>query len=180
MRALEVALLVFAATGVADASEINRCVALDGVLVYTDRPCVELGTAARATTMPRRRVGSAPPASALSRGCAASSPEGMRSAVMDALDRRDFNALSGLYNFDGRSSWTAAPVVRRLERMAKRSAFEVELVPVETESLFDVLIADPSVLPTLRVVQPGGAADGPVSVGSFRLLRSAGCLWLAG
>ncbi len=101
-------------------------------------------------------------------------------AVMDALDRRDFNALSGLYNFDGRSRWTAAPVVRRLERMAKRSAFEVELVPAQTESLFDILVVDPSVLPTLRIVQPSGAADGPLSIESFRLLRSAGCLWLAG
>ena len=56
-RCLFLALLV--AMG-ADAAAINRCVALDGVLVYTDQTCESLGIAERvAGPMPRRRVGSA-------------------------------------------------------------------------------------------------------------------------
>ena len=159
-------------------AEINRCVALDGVLVFTDQSCESLGIAERGDApMPRRRVGAA---SKLSFGCAARSPEGLRVAVIDAMDRRDFNALAGLYNFDGRSRQTAAGVVRQLERMARQPAMEVELVAIETESLFDVLVVDTGVLPTLRVVQKSQGSEGSLSIESFSLARSAGCLWLGG
>ena len=96
------------------------------------------------------------------------------------MDRRDFNALAGLYNFDGRSRQTAAGVVRQLERMARQPAMEVELVAIETESLFDVLVVDTGVLPTLRVVQKSQGSEGSLSIESFSLARSAGCLWLGG
>ena len=159
-------------------AEINRCVAPDGVLVFTDQSCEALGIAERGNApIPRRRVGAA---SKLSVGCAARSPEGLRVAVIDAMDRRDFNALAGLYNFDGRSRQTAAGVVRRLERMARQPAKEVELVAIETESLFDVLVVDTGVLPTLRVVQKNQGNEGALSIENFSLARSAGCLWLGG
>ena len=179
---LILALLV--AVGV-DAAAINRCVALDGVLVYTDRTCESLGIAERAAgPMPRRRVGStgaaSRSASQLSLGCAARSPEALRTAVINAIEHRDFNALAGLYNFDGRSRQTAAALVARLERMAKRSTTEVELIAAETESLFDMLVVDTTVLPSLRVVQHGTASNGTPSIENFKLARSAGCLWLAG
>lgn len=162
-------------------AEINRCVALDGVLVFTDQSCASLGIAKRGDApMPRRRVGAASAASTLSFGCVARSPEGLRVAVIDAMDRRDFNALAGLYNFDGRSRQTAAGVVRRLQRMARQPAMEVELVAIETESLFDVLVGDTGVLPTLRVVQKSQGSEGSLSIESFSLARSAGCLWLGG
>lgn len=162
-------------------AEINRCVAPDGVLVFTDQSCEALGIAERGNApMPRRRVGAASAASKLSFGCAARSPEGLRVAVIDAMDRRDFNALAGLYNFDGRSRQTAAGVVRRLERMARQPAKEVELVAIETESLFDVLVVDTGVLPTLRVVQKRQGNEGSLSIENFSLARSAGCLWLGG
>lgn len=162
-------------------AEINRCVAPDGVLVFTDQSCESLGIAERGNApMPRRRVGATSAASKLSFGCAARSPEGLRVAVIDAMDRRDFNALAGLYNFDGRSRQTAAGVVRRLQRMARQPATEVELVAIETESLFDVLVVDASVLPTLRVVQKSQGSEGSLSIENFSLARSAGCLWLGG
>lgn len=167
---------------------INRCMGLDGVVVYTDRTCESLGAAERPDTgvfasapIPRRRVGSAGNSRRLvGFGCAANSPEALRSAVVDALDHGDFNALSGLYNFDGRSRQNAAAVVRRLERMAKRTAAEVELIAVETETWFDVPLADTSLMPKLRVVQGSQGGAGPLSIESFTLARSAGCLWLGG
>ena len=107
-------------------------------------------------------------------------PEGLLLDVIDAMDRRDFNALAGLYNLDGRSRQTAAGVVRRLQRMARQPAMEVELVAIETESLFDVLVVDTGVLPTLRVVQKSQGSEGSLSIESFSLARSAGCLWLGG
>lgn len=170
---------------------INRCMGLDGVVVYTDRACESLGAAERPDTgvfasapIPRRRVGGSGSTGSSRRlvgfGCAANSPEALRSAVVDALNHGDFNALSGLYNFDGRSRQNAAAVVRRLERMAKRTVAEVELIAVETETWFDVPLADTSLMPKLRVVQSSQGGAGPLSIESFSLARSAGCLWLGG
>lgn len=181
MAARYLFLVTLLAMGSADAA-INRCMGPDGILVYTDRSCESLGIAERGIrTMPRRRVGGTPRVSArLGTGCAARAPEGLRSAVIDAIDNRDFNALAGLYNFDGRSRQTAAGVVRRLERMAKRPVLEVELVAVEAESLFDILVVDTTAMPSLRVVQPSGGSGGPLSIENFSIARSAGCVWLAG
>lgn len=159
----------------APASVIHRCVAADGVLVYSDRSCQSQGIAER---LPRAAVHEVI-GRTLNLGCAAHSPQAMRDAVADAIDRRDFNALSGLYNFDGRSRQSAAPVVSRLQRMTRRPAVEIELVAAQSESLFDVWMVDLSVLPQLRVTQFIKGDAGPLSIEIFGLMRSAGCVWLA-
>lgn len=169
------ALMLLLLAGNANASTINRCVADDGVLVYTDQSCQSQGIAERLPlTTVREVIGRK-----LSLGCAARSPEAMRGAVAEAIDQRDFNALSGLYNFDGRSRQSAAPVVSRMQRMARRPAVEIELVAAQSESLFDVMMIDLSVLPELRITQYVKGDSGPLSIEIFGLMRSAGCVWLA-
>ncbi len=182
MSARHLILALALGSGCAEAA-INRCVALDGVLVYTDRTCASLGIAERGEPssrptepMLRRRPGAS---RLIGFGCAASSAEGLRRAVVDALDRGDFNALSGLYNFDGRSRHSAAAIVRRLEHMARRTATEVELVVAQSDIWFDVPMVDSATLPTLRVVQQSQESAGSLNIESFNMTRSAGCLWLS-
>jgi hypothetical protein len=178
VRMVSLGLILLMITGAAYAASINRCIDADGILVYTDSSCRSLGIAERSDepiVIGVRAVRKLQ----LRLGCAARSPEALRSAVADAIDQRDFNALSGLYNFDGRSRRTAAPVVSRLERMAKRPVAVIELVTMQSESLFGELIPDLSVMPELRVTQYTKGEDGPLSIETFGLTRSAGCVWLA-
>jgi len=166
--------------GFAHASEINRCQSAEGILVYTDQSCAALGISERRTPFARRRVGQLPIVARRDFSCSANTPAGLRAAVVTALDQGDFNALAGLYNFDGRSRWTAAPVVRRLERMAKRSALEVEIVERQPESWSETIaMVESGELPTLRVVQYGTSNAQSLNIEQFRMARSAGCLWLA-
>ncbi len=166
-------LLLSMQSGVAQGGVINRCLRADGILEYTDRSCQLPSAVAR---LPAPHVWR--PA-LVQAGCTARSPEALRLAVNDAIDRRDFNALAGLYNFDGRSRASAAPVIRRLQRMAKQTSVEIALIERESESLFDVLISDPAQMPVMRVVQrtPGGV--GPPSIETFDITQTAGCVWLA-
>ena len=165
----------------ASASVINRCDAPDGILVYTDQTCASLGITDRTAPIARRRVGDIATAHRRNFSCTANSPDQLRQAVVNALDKGDFNALAGLYNFDGRSRWTAAPVVRRLERMAKRAALEVEIVERRPESLNEAIaMMETAELPSLRVVQYGTDKDRTLNIEQFRMARSAGCLWLGG
>ncbi len=166
--------LLMLLAGSAPAATINRCEAADGVLVYTDSSCRSLGIAERGDEPLIRETRVAN----IVLGCAAHSPEALRNAVADAIAQRDFNALSGLYDFSGRSRRSAAPVVSQLERMARRLIAGIELVAVQTESLFGEMIPDTSVMPELRVSQYIQGDHGPVGVETFRLSSSAGCLWL--
>jgi hypothetical protein len=167
-------LLMLLLAGTTSADTINRCIAADGILVYTDSSCLSLGISERTDgpVIREARVAN------IVLGCAAHSPEALRNAVADAIGQRDFNALSGLYDFNGRSRRSAAPVISQLERMARRLIAEIDLVAVQTESLFDVMIADPSEMPVLRVSQYLKGDHGPVGIETFRLSSSAGCLWL--
>lgn len=166
-------LLTFGSIGHAT---IKRCVAVDGVTTYTDRPCAGFGLVEQAPVAVPRIPG--PPASGFN--CAARTPEALRGAVIDAIDRRDFNALSGLYDFSGSTRGHAAPTVQTLERMAKRGLLSVDLIALESESLFDVIPSAVAGTVLLRVVQYASGDRGALNIRSFTLRASAGCLWLGG
>lgn len=160
------------------AADIHHCDGGNGIVVYTDRSCKSLGIrklAARSRPG-HARVEAAPP---LSLGCPARSPQSMRAAVDDAIVRRDFNALSGLFDFNGSSRRSAAPVVARLERIARRTLLEIDLVVATGDYAFDFPAYDPNALPTLHIVQYGRGGEGELSIEDFSMRRSAGCLWLA-
>ncbi len=163
-------------------AEIIRCTGTDGGDVYTDRSCESMGLASKLPALlvqpdeAMLATGYAP--RELGVGCAARSPEAMRNAVHGAIERRDLNALTGLYNFNGSSSRSATPVVRRLDRLTRRAALEIELVNPEAQSLFDVVMPDPDAMPSLRIVQHAVGNDGPTRIENFQLSRAAGCIWL--
>jgi hypothetical protein len=171
---------------------INQCVAADGSRVYTDRSCASMDSVER---VPRRRPGrsagcirpdggrcpgrATAGAHALRLGCPARSPEGLRLAVGDALGRGDFNALAGLYNFANHSGQRSAAVVRRLLRIAKRTASHVALVePAIIYDHHDQALPATAAEPVLRVVQYLSGVTGPLTSDDFHLVRAAGCLWL--
>jgi len=172
-------MLVFLActTGAQADAAINRCTGADGGLIYTDRSCAAIGSEARlpvTEVVPRF----APPA--LGFGCAANSPEAMRSAVHLALQERDANALAGLYNFDGRSARSAAPIMRRLQNLSRRSAVAIDLEHTSTDSILGWAMPAPDELPRLRISHHAAGREGALHIDSFRLHRAAGCIWLSG
>ncbi len=157
---------------------INRCTDADGGVVYTDRTCAAIGTQDRlpiatpATTafVPRE----------LGVGCAARSPEGMRSAVYTALEQSDTNALAGLYNFEGRSSRSAASIVQRLQNLTRRRAVDIQLEYPQDDSLLGWAMPPSDELPRLRITQYVSGSEGAVRDHKFALRRAAGCVWLSG
>ena len=154
---------------------VNRCIGSDGGTVFTDRSCESLGITTKLPSPVTRGFISRE----LGFGCAARTPEAMRAAVHSAIQKRDLNALAGLYNFDGRSSRSAAPVVRRLERLTHRAALEINLIYPESETLLGIVMTDPDAMPSLRIVQHAVGNDGPLRIENFGLARAAGCLWLS-
>ncbi len=170
---------------------IYQCIAADGSPVYSDRRCASLGVVERTPRrIPGRSVAcitrngepcierSSQAIRHLRLGCPARSPEGLRLAVGEALASGDFNALSGLYNFANHSGQGSAEVVRRLMRIAKRTASHVELVEPALEYHYDEVMPRPTGEPVLRVVQYLAGMSGPLTSDDFRLVPAAGCMWL--
>jgi hypothetical protein len=170
---------------------IYQCVAADGSPIYSDRRCGSMGVTER---IPRRVPGratacitrngepcterSSQAVRHLRLGCPARSPESLRLAVGDAVASGEFNALSGLYNYANHSGQGAAEVVRRLLRIARRTASHVELVEPALEYHYDETMPRSSGEPVLRVVQYLAGMSGPLTSDDFRLVPAAGCLWL--
>ena len=207
--ALCTAVAVLAVPRVAQA-EINRCHAADGTLVFTDQSCDLLGTTYKLTAAYQpgtdvRRPGKSLRGRLLPRfgiGCAAHSPEGMRSAVKMAIDSGDPNQLSALIDWNGTKRRPAMETMRRLQHIVSRPVVAVELggssefdlqpaMAMTTASWGDsttqarvgaidaagTYAAQPAGLPSLHILRAHGEST-PMEHTRFALVRDAGCVWL--
>lgn len=191
-------------------AEINRCQSRDGTPVFTDQSCDLLGTTYKLSTAYQpgtdvRRPGKPLAGRLMPKfgiGCAAQSPEGMRSAVRLAIESGDPNQLSALIDWNGTRRKAAMGVMRRLQHIVSRPAVAVELggesyeysaltSPMTTVSTsagasygsVGTIDADrtytvrPTGLPTLHVLRAHGS-ETSMEQTRFQIVRDAGCLWL--
>jgi hypothetical protein len=208
-----IAILVFGAAFCAPKSvqaEINRCQSRDGTPVFTDQSCDLLGQTYKLSAAYQPGTDVRRPGRALSGrlmpkfgiGCAAQSPEGMRSAVRLAIESGDPNQLSALIDWNGTRRKAAMGVMSRLQHLVSRPAVAIELggesyeysaltSPMTTVSRGDgssygsvgtidaarTYTVRPTGLPTLHVLRAHG--DEPsMEHARFQIVRDAGCLWL--
>lgn len=113
------ALAAVAACGPAQAqSQINRCRSADGVTVYTDKRCSDVGAVAagRSDADGGARRGT--------RGCARNLRD-LVHEVTAAIDGRDANRLGGVYHFAGMSHRGGYAVMDRLELIVQRPLIDI-------------------------------------------------------
>lgn len=171
-------------------ARVNRCTASDGTAVFTDQDCHLMGTAYRLAdaydARPAvRRPGAMQGTGGVSRfgvGCAARSPEGLRSAVRAAVDSGDANQLAGLYDWNGAGRGHAMDVMRRMQRLVARASLAVELDadagPYDAPALpGETALTGVAGPPSIHVLRAHGA-PGPNDAVRFEIVRDAGCLWL--
>ena len=191
-------------------AEIHRCQSRDGTPVFTDQSCDLLGQTYKLSTAYQpgtdvRRPGKPFAGRLMPKfgiGCAARSPEGMRSAVRLAIESGDPNQLSALIDWNGTRRKAAMGVMRRLQHIVSRPAVAVELGgesyeyssltspmttvshgngasyghvgAIQSERSYTVR---PTGLPTLHVLRAHGS-ESPMEHSRFQIVRDAGCLWL--
>ena len=156
---------------------LNRCLDAEGNAVYTDRACDAVD--ARPAPSPSPDPDTLPADTAVARDCART-PEALVLAVEEALATSDGNQLAALYDWRGRSGAAAKAVMPRLEAIA--SSRLIEARPVHSASGSDdaVLAAEAASAPPDRLAivhSPDGFGTGETA--EFRLVRAAGCWWLA-
>lgn len=166
---------------------IYRCQAPDGVMVYTDRPCSELGaTPSPAGPLHGDRAGQ--PRRARTRpGCARNLPE-LVLRVANAINQQDTNQLAGVYHWAGMSGGQSVAILRRLDAVAHRPLAGIVQVGPQTMQSVDGVVSDEeyyakrpiSQTPVaLRIEQSTGDGISPSNT-VFGLQRHFGCWWIRG
>ena len=165
-------------------SQINRCRGPDGVTVYTDKRCSDVGAVAtgRPDAEGAARRGQ--------RGCARSLRD-LVHEVTAAIDGRDANRLGGVYHFAGMSHRGGYAVMDRLELIVQRPLIDIVALrpaaatPAEpwpatptAAAVPDATAAAARRTPTaLRIEQAG--QDGTRRRTVLSLRRHMGCWWVS-
>ena len=92
-------------------AQVRRCTTSEGVDVFTDRRCTDIGATER---LPRDAAGTTGAMRLRRSGCA----RNMQDLVYEmtaAIDARDANRLAGVYHWVGISSGTSAGLMQQLE-----------------------------------------------------------------
>lgn len=176
---------LFCTASLAQSQVVHRCLDGDGRRVYSDRACEHLGlrgeqareTPADSEVPLELEAASGPVAAA--QGCPGPTPDALRERVAEALERRDLNALNGMYHWAGAGRHTAGAVVTHFQQLIAARPQTVILrqaahnddwlwagLPPPSESAPPELLALPDAL----------SDDRPLA--RFNLRRQAGCYWL--
>ena len=105
------------------AAQVRRCTTSQGIDVFTDRRCVDIGAT--------ERLAREAPATASLRlqrtGCSRNLQD-LVYEMTTAIDARDANRLAGVYHWVGISGSTSAHLMQRLEAIVQRPL--VDIAPV--------------------------------------------------
>lgn len=153
--------LMLATTPASTQQRLNRCLGANGVTIYTDRACVDLGARERGMPATPAARDDLPP------GCAAT-PAELHARLRLAIDTGDVNALAALYHWAGATQRTARAVMADLERIAAQPLMELI---AESESAPPAATSDTPPPVALALHQPAG-------VTRFAVAQHAGCWWL--
>ena len=168
-------LLPVALPGTAHA-QVRRCTTSEGVEVFTDRRCTDIG----ATERLPREAGAAGAMRLRRSGCSRNLQD-LVYEMTAAIDARDANRLAGVYHWVGISAGTSAGLMERLEAIAQRPL--VDIVPITPGMGADDAGYYPTTIPAreppvaLRVEQTLANGSTPSST-VFGLRRHFDCWWI--
>ena len=181
-----VTILLLAAGGLAPAAaQVQRCTTPDGIEVYTDRACPDVG----AVEKPKPTV--APTGAHARRGGCSRNLQDLVLEITGAFDAHDANRLASVYHWAGMSGSTAYNVLARLDALVQQPLIDiVPVMPYERieQAGVDAPVADAGAdLPppsrrapvALRVEQTQANGITP-SRTVFGLQKHFGCWWIKG
>ena len=168
-------------------AQVRQCVSLDGVLVYTDRQCADIGT----TERPASQAAIGISGQRLYRGGCSRSVQDLVYSLSSAIQSGDANQIAGVYDWAGMSTSNAYQLMTRLEAIAKRPLVDVQPMyagganeygydVVEFDENTGAVVSKPPRKPRLiglRVEQTLGNGSTP-SRTVFGLRKNLGCWWV--
>ena len=105
-------------------AKIQRCTAMNGETVYTDKRCEDIGAMDR---LPQISAGSTGGSGVYRSGCSRTLSD-LVYQITAAVQNKDVNRLASVYQWAGVSNASANSILNRLEAIVKRPL--VDIVPV--------------------------------------------------
>jgi len=189
-----------------DDDGLRECVSVDGVPIYTDRRCSDMGAMPHVVLPP---IGGAAAGLPTRVKTCARNQTMLLDGVRAALESHDVNRLADYYHWSGMGSTEGYRLMDRLDAFAERQVVDVRLVreaqPAEPDIYADRFDPLPDLPPPpaqdedgtpappgtasppprrrplasmLRVDQMRSASDVSANVTYFHLLTNAGCWWM--
>ncbi|MDI9237383.1 hypothetical protein QLQ15_00460 [Lysobacter sp. LF1] len=165
-------------------AQVQHCVTPDGMQVFTDRGCAEIGAVEQAPARPALST----PQKARAGGCARSVDD-LLFEITGAFGAHDANRLANVYHWAGMGGDAAYDVMARLDAMVQRPLLDLVPVmpeaPAETEPAVATLDeagaapSKPAIPVGLRVEQTLANGITP-SRTVFGLQKHFGCWWIKG
>jgi hypothetical protein len=183
MRSLALIALLFLplpASATSGSDGIHRCISPQGVSIYTDQPCADLGAADR---IPPPAAQQPVIENGVIRSDCVRESQTLLFDLRRAIETDNINLLSGLYHWPGVSGGSAVGVMNRLERLMSRPMLSADLVYPEVAPVHENPEAFPEGTPpedpiAVRIAQSEpGEIVGDESE-ELRLVRHAECWWL--
>ncbi|MDQ3288372.1 MAG: hypothetical protein M3Q42_08930 [Pseudomonadota bacterium] len=158
-------------------AEVNRCTTAQGIALYTDRRCTDLGA------VPDRSAVAGGGSGRFYRGGCARNVQDLMYEVTTAIDSGDVNRLAAVYHWTGMSGRAGYAVMSRLGTVVRRPL--IDIVPItaagpEGEDAWlypQTTVDEPPV--ALRLEQTRANSATP-SRTVFGMHRHFGCYWLKG
>lgn len=195
MRFSVLSLLVLVACGStlgpvpsAAAQEVQRCTAMSGETVYTDKRCEDIGAM---NHLPSPATEATATAGHLYRGGCSRTLSDLVSQISAAIDAQDVNRLAGVYQWAGVSDESANRILNRLEAVVQRPLVDIapirpasppivddagNVVDTNTDGYYPQTTQLPRPI-GLRIVQTLKNSATP-SQTDFSLRRNYGCFWI--
>lgn len=153
-------------------AQVRHCTTPEGLDVYTDRSCEDLGAA------PAQATPAMPAAGATYHPGCARTPRDLVFAMQTAIDRHDANRLADSYLWTGLSTQSGYAVLDRLDAIAQRPLADIEPVYGGGDAALYPQDAPNRAPIALRLEQTRGDGATPAAT-VLAVRRYLGCWWVS-
>ncbi|MEO8742246.1 MAG: hypothetical protein ABI365_03555 [Lysobacteraceae bacterium] len=162
----------------AHAATLNRCIGADGISIFTDQRCQDIGASVRPEAAPESRASGRWRLHA--NGCAHTSADLLR-GLKSAFDAGDVNQVAAFYHWPGISAAGSILILNRLQALINHPIESIALIRPQQAPTPDT---DPAITPqlvgatALELVTTHSDNDTTPVRTDFALVQYMGCWWV--
>ena len=160
---------------------LNRCIGSDGISIFTDQKCEDIGAVQRTDPAPvAGNMGNG--FSRLQANACARKPGDLLRGVQNAINAGDVNQVAAFYHWPGVSSAASLQIFQHLQRLVEHPVLSIDLLYAQTaHNEYDSQLAtdnSPRRAYAVQILQSRSERDGTPIRSALALRRNIGCWWV--
>lgn len=185
MRCISVLILLALALAWSHAAqakgEIHRCEGANGINIFTDQKCEDIGAAPRADPVSNGTSGPVNSARLRVTSCPRTTQD-LLYGIENAIAAGDVNQLAAFYHWPGTSASASERILKRLGALTERPLLSIDLLappPARDADGYEILVGGPERdAYGIQIIESASARDQTPARTTFSLHRNIGCWWV--